>query len=76
MLTEPYLYILIFYELSMQFYRFVPVLNEGKYAWLVPFLVLLMQPVSNGADHIIILLKLSFMDGIYQGSEELNIWRC
>ena len=60
----------------MQFYSFVPMLNEGMYAQLVPFLVLFMQPISNGADHIIIQLELPSMDGTFQGSEEVKIWKC
>jgi len=60
----------------MQFCSFVPVLKKGKYAWLVPFLVLLMQPISYGADRTIIWLKLCSMDGIFQGSEEVKIWGC
>jgi len=43
------------------------------YARLVPFLVLLMQQSSDGADLIIILLKLPSTDNIFQGSKEVKI---
>jgi hypothetical protein len=57
----------------MKFYSFAPAWNVGMYARLVPFLVLLMQQSSDGADHIIILLKLPSTDTIFQGSKEVKI---
>ena len=78
MFIEPYfiyIYILIFYELSVQFYGFAPEQNEYMYAQLVPFLALLMQPSSDGNEHIIIRLKFPPVDSIIQGSREVQIWR-
>jgi hypothetical protein len=57
----------------MQFYGFAPAWNERMYARLVPFLVLLPQPSSDGADHIIIRLKFPSVDSIFQGSDEAKI---
>ena len=66
-------HILIFYELSVLFYGFAPARNEGMYAQTVPFLVLLMQPSSDGIDHIIIRLKFPSADNIFQWSGEVKI---
>lgn len=64
-------YILTFYKLSNQFYSFVSAWND-IYARQVPFLNLLMKPISDSTDHIIIWLKLPSVEGIFKGSEE---WR-
>jgi len=56
----------------MQFCSFAAAWNEGLYASPVPVLVLLMQPSSDGTDHIIIWLKLPYADRIFHGSEEVK----
>jgi hypothetical protein len=56
----------------MNFYSYAPAWNMGMYAQLVPFLALLMQQSSDGADRIIILLKLPSTD-IFQGFKEVKI---
>jgi hypothetical protein len=71
-----YIYILIFYVLSILFYGFAPAWNEGIHAQPVPFLALLMPPSSDGTDHIIIQLKFPSVASIFQGSRELKILRC
>jgi len=57
----------------MNFYSYAPAWNMGMYAQLVSFLTLLMQQSSDGADHIIILLKLPSTDNIFQGFKEVKI---
>jgi hypothetical protein len=67
------MYIIIFCELSILFYGFAPSWNEGMYVQPAPFLVLLMQPSSDGIDHTIIRLKFPSADNIFQGSGEVKI---
>ena len=57
----------------MKFYSYAPAWNMGMYAQLVPFLVLLTDQSSDGADHIINLLKLPSTGNILQRSKEVKI---
>jgi hypothetical protein len=57
----------------MQLYSVVPAWNEDLYAQPVPFLVLLTQPCSDGADYVISRLKLPSANSIFQGSKEVKI---